>query len=55
MFIGYRTGFMARPYGYHDSGYSYQQEHKGENYNKREDGNIECAVADSIVYIEVRP
>ena len=54
MLVGYRVGFLARPRGYSDSSYSYNQEHQGETYNKREDGLIECAVANTTTYIKVQ-
>ena len=52
MLIGYRPGFLARPYGY-SNGHTYQKEHKGQNYNKREDGLIECATSKTKNYIKV--
>ena len=52
MLIGFRPGFLARPYGYSHS-HSYQKEHRGQNYNKREDGLIECATSNTVNYIKV--
>ena len=52
MLIGYRPGFLARPYGY-SNGHTYQKEHRGQNYNKREDGLIECATSNTVNYIKV--
>ena len=52
MLLGYRVGFLARPRGYGDPNYSYNQEHQGERYNKRQDGLIECAVAQTTSYIK---
>ena len=54
MLVGYRIGFLARPTGYRDSSYSYNREHQGETYNKREDGLIECAIANTTTYIKVK-
>ena len=53
MLIGYRPGFLARPYGY-SNGHTYQKEHRGQNYNKREDGLIECATSKTTNYIKVK-
>ena len=54
MFLGYRAGFLARPRGYGNPNYSYQQEHQGQTYNQREDGLIECAIAETTSYIKKR-
>ncbi len=43
---------LARPYGY-NSGHTYRKEHDGEEYHQREDGLIECAVSDTVMYIKV--
>jgi hypothetical protein len=53
MLVGYRVGFLARPMGYGDPHYYYQSEHKNDQYNNREDGHIECSIADSVNYITV--
>ena len=47
MVIGYRNGFLARPLGHH----TYVDVHSKENYNKRKDGYLECAVANTTVYV----
>ena len=52
LLIGFRPGFLARPYGYSNS-HTYQKEHKGQNYNNREDGSIECATSNTVYYIKV--
>ena len=52
MLVGYRVGFLARPRGYGDPNYSYNQEHQGEQYNQREDGLLECAIAQTTSYIK---
>ena len=53
MLIGYRPGFLARPYGY-SNGHTYQKEHRGQNYNKREDGLLECSTSKTTNYIKVK-
>ena len=53
LFLGYRVGFMARPVGYRDPSYTYEKEHRRQQYNKREDGRIECSVGDTTSYIKV--
>ena len=53
MTLGYRPGFMARPNGYSNSAYSYQTEHSGQNYHRRNDGRIECSVGETTSYIKV--
>lgn len=47
MVVGYRNGFLARPLGHH----TYVDVHSKENYNKRKDGYLECAVANTTVYV----
>ena len=50
MLLGYRSGFLARPYGH---GYhTYNDVHSKEKYNQRKDGLIECAVANTTVYVK---
>ena len=53
MLVGYRIGFLARPIYFTNPGHTYQKEHAGQKYNKREDGLIECAVSNSVNYIKV--
>ena len=56
MLIGYRPGFLARPYGYSHTRsrtHTYADEHKGQTYNKRKDGLIECATSKTTNYIKV--
>ena len=48
MLLGYRSGFLARPHGYH----TYHDVHSREKYNKRKDGLLECAVANTTVYVK---
>ena len=48
MLIGYRSGFLARPYGYN----TYHAVHSKEKYNQRKDGLLECAVANTTVYVK---
>lgn len=50
LLLGYRPGFLYRPYPYTTR--RYDDEHKGQNYNKRPDGLLECAIADTTTYIK---
>lgn len=47
MFVGYRLGFLARP-----RFISYNSQHQNGKYHQREDGLIECAVADTVTYVK---
>ncbi len=47
LFIGYRAGFLVRPYRS-----NYYDEHRNQQYNKREDGMLECAIADTTAYVK---
>ena len=53
MALGYRHGFLARPIYFSNPNYSYQKEHAGQKYNKRNDGRIECATSNTVNYIKV--
>ena len=50
MLLGYRTGFLARPhyYGHHTD----NDVHRNQKYNQRKDGLLECAVANTTVYVK---
>ena len=52
MLLGYRSGFLARPYSNTHGYNTYDDIHRREKYNKRKDGLLECAVANTTVYVK---
>ena len=52
MLLGYRSGFLARPYSNTHGYNTYEDIHRREKYNRRKDGLLECAVANTTVYVK---
>jgi len=52
MLLGYRSGFLARPYSNTHGYNTYEDIHRREKYNNRKDGLLECAVANTTVYVK---
>ena len=52
MLLGYRSGFLARPYSNTQGYNTYEDIHRREKYNRRKDGLLECALANTTVYVK---